>query len=350
MRLRDGGVYPAYSRQIQDLKCPNTSICNLVNGFTAHLRKGSSRLVRRYLESKIPQVVSPSGPYQVGRMTVPSPRYKTPPPLLRGAQPQPSRRTSGVTGTTQATTTRGTFDEWKTNLTAAAETGDEGKIDFLWQQPVHSGRSGQGQVLSEDVVDMILLNAIFIAIKGGHKGTVEKLINKKSAIVAQPREVSGTTALQEAVGTGDFEMVRTLLNHSRAIKTIDATDSKGRTALHEAARLHGNSIIMGDLLAKGADIDARDMTQMTPLHAAVLENHDHKEEVVRFLIEHGAEVNTKTREGELDASDTRHSGLEMGFRVVSDEIPKAILLCMLRPSMLSRRFARAVATSIRRGS
>ncbi|XP_063934841.1 myotrophin-like isoform X2 [Zophobas morio] len=71
------------------------------------------------------------------------------------------------------------------------------------------------------------------------------------------------------------------------------TAFEGRTALHYAAD-YGQVEMISLLISKGAKVDAEDCYSMTPLCAAVLENHTKCAEV---LIKNGADVHGKTPDG-----------------------------------------------------
>ena len=107
----------------------------------------------------------------------------------------------------------------------------------------------------------------------------------------------------EAASKGNIEAVK------RHLATGTDVDVKGGwmviTPLHMAA-LNGHKEIVELLIAKGADINAKDDSEWTPLHWAADEGH---KEVAEFLIAEGADVNAKAEDGEtpLDATiEFRH--------------------------------------------
>lgn len=63
----------------------------------------------------------------------------------------------------------------------------------------------------------------------------------------------------------------------------------GRKPLHYAADF-GHGVVVDYLITKGAEINARDKHDITPLLAAIFEGHT---EVVRLMLEKGAEKNLK---------------------------------------------------------
>ncbi|MDR2365374.1 MAG: ankyrin repeat domain-containing protein [Zoogloeaceae bacterium] len=66
------------------------------------------------------------------------------------------------------------------------------------------------------------------------------------------------------------------------------------SALHYAA-FSGHADLVGDLLARGADIDARNPGGATPLMMAI---YDGKQEVARLLIERGADLEARNDRGD----------------------------------------------------
>lgn len=136
---------------------------------------------------------------------------------------------------------------------------------------------------------------------------------------------------------GNFEQVKRLVEAGNA--DLKATDRFNRTVLHWAAVSHAGLIPL--LLEKGADIEARDGSGMTPLHHAVSARNiesvkkllagkadikaadkaqnsvlhfacrgkDPKAEIITLLLKNGADVNAKDRGGTtpfmlVNSSDT----------------------------------------------
>jgi ankyrin repeat protein len=85
---------------------------------------------------------------------------------------------------------------------------------------------------------------------------------------------------------GDYSAAAQLLKEGA---DVNAVDSKGRTALIEAA-WSGYTKIVKLLLKYGAAVNCADSSGFTPLFRAVEEGFA---EIVAFLLENGAEVNTR---------------------------------------------------------
>ena len=98
----------------------------------------------------------------------------------------------------------------------------------------------------------------------------------------QPARNSQTDALFRATIEGNTDMVRSLLSTPGA--DVNATNERGATPLHEAAR-YGHDDVTRVLIAAGADVKAKDNDGKTALMLAVQGNHD---EVVRVLKQAGA--------------------------------------------------------------
>ncbi|MCK4816745.1 ankyrin repeat domain-containing protein, partial [bacterium] len=98
-------------------------------------------------------------------------------------------------------------------------------------------------------------------------------------------------SLQEAAAVGDANMVRSLIEKGVGVDTRE--DSMFKTALHRAA-ISGYKDVVEILLAKGADIDARDSYAASALHYVAREGHN---EIAELLIAKGADVNAKDTRG-----------------------------------------------------
>ena len=99
----------------------------------------------------------------------------------------------------------------------------------------------------------------------------------------------GEAPLHGATKSGNKAMVELLLNRGA---DVNATDGTGGTALHIAVEQAFRSIAEV-LVAHQADVNARNApmnNEATPLHRAAALGHV---EMIKFLIAHGAEVNTR---------------------------------------------------------
>lgn len=75
---------------------------------------------------------------------------------------------------------------------------------------------------------------------------------------------------------------------------VNARDDHQKTPLHWAAHLPGYVRITELLIASGAEVNVKDDKHITPLHNAAFDDLD---KVARLLIAHGADINAKDSEG-----------------------------------------------------
>jgi ankyrin repeat protein len=108
--------------------------------------------------------------------------------------------------------------------------------------------------------------------------------------------------LFDATGEDNFPEVRRLLSIGA---DVNAKDSRDRTPLHWASN-NGHSQVVIELLNHGADVDAKNSRDLTPLHDACYNGHV---AVVTELLSRGADVEAKTDDCDTPlhwASDRGH--------------------------------------------
>jgi ankyrin repeat protein len=184
---------------------------------------------------------------------------------------------AGDTGMLRALLDRGAEVNTKNQAGATAliwAAGDLDKTRLLLQRGADvSASSDSGRT------------ALMIAAGGGHATEIAQLLIEKGA---DARFTSnGYTVLMEAAEQGDRELVDLLLKHGANVKS---TNRLGWTALHNGA-MNGNTGIVADLIAAGADANATENFHgTTPVHWAAASGN---REVVKLLLAHGADPNVK---------------------------------------------------------
>ena len=151
------------------------------------------------------------------------------------------------------------------------------------------------------------LRPLVAALAGEHFQTAVLL--RRNGADADVRGRSGMTPLHAAASSGNFEVIRILIEY---IPTdVNARDEDEWTPLLWASGRHnfkdGSTLRL--LLDHGADINVQNRVGRTPLHRA---SFNGALEVVRLLLEHGADVEAKNIVGETalqEAADRGHDNV-----------------------------------------
>jgi hypothetical protein len=130
------------------------------------------------------------------------------------------------------------------------------------------------------------------ALAGEHFQTADLL--RHSGANLDVRGDSGRTPLHAAAGSGNFEVVRILIEYDPA--DIHTRNEIRSTPLHlaSAGYISKDISVVRLLLEHGADINAQDQDGQTPLHLA---SYNGMLEAVRLLLERGADVEAKMNDG-----------------------------------------------------
>ncbi|MGO4290990.1 ankyrin repeat domain-containing protein [Chitinophaga sp. RAB17] len=103
----------------------------------------------------------------------------------------------------------------------------------------------------------------------------------------------GSPILQRAVIENKKAMIDFLIAHH---VDVNKTDRRGMTALHYAA-MYKFIDIAETLIDAGAPIDIADQSGNTPLAYAISDKREGYLEMIKLLIDHGANTDIKTRDG-----------------------------------------------------
>ncbi|KAJ3114038.1 hypothetical protein HDU96_002626 [Phlyctochytrium bullatum] len=117
---------------------------------------------------------------------------------------------------------------------------------------------------------------------------IARLLLERGAVIAY-RGDFGYSPLHVAADRGHADVADVLLDHGADMEVMD---DRGRTPLHHAA-FAGRLSLAQLLVRRGAIIDA--MSDRTPMQQAAYQRHA---DVVRWLIDVGADVNAKNKLGQ----------------------------------------------------
>lgn len=137
---------------------------------------------------------------------------------------------------------------------------------------------------------------LHIATIDGHTGVVQYILNEKTSIrlsdILGAQDISGATALHEAVRYGKTDIARLLL---KAGAQVDALDSIGKTPMLLIMPVGSQYKSYETLLSYKANINQKDMYGDTVLHVATMSNAPSN--VLELLVKAGANVNERNKQG-----------------------------------------------------
>jgi len=109
----------------------------------------------------------------------------------------------------------------------------------------------------------------------------------RSGVDIEATDARGFTPLLEAIWAGQFEAVKTLVDHGADLNVT--VPDLGWTPLGEAARF-GHNDIVDVLIDKGMDVNARDALGKSPYDLALAYRQS---KTAAHLVERGAEVTAR---------------------------------------------------------
>jgi len=137
--------------------------------------------------------------------------------------------------------------------------------------------------------------------------TIEEVHGVSDADVAAGRledRHGGRTAIFWASENGDYDVVEALLMRGAQ---VDACDEYGYTSLKVACK-HSRWATVRLLLRHGANPRVQDADGWTALHHAAMNNMPLN--IAKALVEHGANADAKTKQGNTPVSLARKNGTE----------------------------------------
>lgn len=164
-------------------------------------------------------------------------------------------------------------------------------------------------------------NAVFYAAsRAGSFDVVRYLVERRGVDVSRT-EGWRNEALRLAAERGSFPLVRYLVEELGA-EVDEALERDGTTATLKASRA-GAFDVVKFLVDRGASVATRSNNGRTPLHAAVEQGDA---EIVRFLIEKGADIEARSAEPDYDWDDDweekedeyRRWGHKIATRIIAD--------------------------------
>ncbi len=134
------------------------------------------------------------------------------------------------------------------------------------------------------------------------------------------REQPASTPLARAAQSGDSSSAKNLIAQGA---DVNARDAEGQTPLSYAARANDTEAI-NSLVSAGADPNARDCTSngWTPLINAI---HKHNDDAARLLVERGADVNERAGDCASPKTDDGMTPLMFAAMYDDEETVKLLL-------------------------
>jgi len=135
-------------------------------------------------------------------------------------------------------------------------------------------------------------NELMLLIMSGKVAAVRDMIKRNPSLI-NPMDKLARTPLMEAAIHSQYEICELLI---QAGADVNAREKRKWTALHFAAQ-EDNRDVVKLLLENGAEVDAEDDYKNTPLLRSVLNCKGGRGEVIKLLLQHGADRHHKNKSG-----------------------------------------------------
>ncbi|KAM9617490.1 LOW QUALITY PROTEIN: fibronectin type 3 and ankyrin repeat domains protein 1 [Trichechus inunguis] len=133
-------------------------------------------------------------------------------------------------------------------------------------------------------------DSLMLACYAGHLDVVKYL--RKHGASWDTRDLGGCTALHWAADGGHCSVIEWMIKEGCEVDVVDT--GSGWTPLMRVSAVSGNQKVASLLIEAGADVNVKDKDGKTPLMVAVLNNH---EALVRLLLDKGADASIKNEPG-----------------------------------------------------
>ncbi|XP_074987120.1 fibronectin type 3 and ankyrin repeat domains protein 1 isoform X4 [Caretta caretta] len=147
-------------------------------------------------------------------------------------------------------------------------------------------------------------DSLMLACFAGHLDIVKYL--REQGASWEVRDLGGCSALHWAVDGGHCDVIEWMINDGCQVDTKDTVLEW--TPLMRVSAVTGNKDVASLLIEAGADVNMKDKDGKTPLMVAVLNNH---EELIQLLLDKGADSTVKNEYGkgllEMARGFHRHS-------------------------------------------
>ncbi|XP_067675639.1 uncharacterized protein [Haliotis asinina] len=130
---------------------------------------------------------------------------------------------------------------------------------------------------------------LHVACRSGHIKTAERLL---PTFPIDVKDNNGMTPFMFALKANYFDMVDFLVEHGA---DMNVQNNRSQTSLHTSA-WHGNAVGCAKLLDLGMHVDVHDSSKRTPL-MCVSKRRDDRSEVINILLERGADINVRDKDG-----------------------------------------------------